>query len=163
MKREDAATLPSGITIPEGLELVSRGGRPAKVARDIGVLLARHLKFEELNGWGAADAWVVGHWSHRGLSVPKHVRDRCAIARKHLPKRFTLFVAKQRGLAGLVEADPNSSRVLTIDGLAVAAGPLTGGVSWLWHTSLHEAIEARVSTQMQLGTSLNPIAAVLRR
>lgn len=164
MKRETtAATLPSGIALPEGLELVNRGGRPAKVARDVGVLLARQLKFEELSTMAKADAWIVDHWRHRGLTLPEHVRKRCAEAHKRLPRKFTLFVLRDRGVAGLVESDPNGPRVLTIDGLPVAAGALPGGVSWLWHTSLHEAVEARVSIQADLGTSLSPIAAALRR
>jgi hypothetical protein len=159
---ESHAGLPAGVLVPEGLELRRAGGRPPKVARDVGVMLARQKKFEEFGTYALADAWVLEHWKHHGLTDSKHVRDRCAAAKKKLPQRFLLIFSAR--LATLVEVDPMAVRLLTIDGAAVPAGALPGGQCWLWCDEMYEAAEARVRTPAaQPDLTPNVIAASLRR
>ena len=159
--------------MPEGFTLKRTRGRPAAFARDVAVLLARHRKFEELGTLALADAWVLEHWKHRGITQTKHVRDRRQIALAGLPQQHLLVLVQ--GLTCLiearrsrdqwvtrVEADKSSGlpRVADSVGMSVVAG----GVCWLWCEGMHEAVEARASARTTAApTALNSIAKTFRK
>lgn len=174
MKPDEApAELPSGTTVPEGFTLKRTRGRPRAFARDVAVLLARHRKFEELGTLALADAWVLKHWEHRGLTETKHVRDRRDVALAGLPQQHLLVLVQ--GLTCLIEAKRSreqwvtrveadktsgSPRVADSVGMSVVAG----GVCWLWRDEMYEAVEARASARATAPpTALNSIVRTFGR
>lgn len=149
----------SGSTIPPGMVLVPKGGRPRKYARDAGVYLAyqwRRALFKE--SAKEAEVWILEAWKHRGLSESAHVRAAIARSKKRTwlmdcaiqyndcmsfevkPAAVRLFDGAQERLHWLRAEDlPGDFQK---ERSAVSAAPASmrhGGYGCIWQPGMHEA------------------------
>ena len=164
-------------SVPPGMMLVPKGGRPRKYARDAGVYLAylwRRTLFKE--SAKDAEAWILEAWKHRGLSEAAHVRAAIARSKKRTwlmdcdiqyndcmrfetkPAAVHLFDSAQARTYWLRAEDlPGDFQK---ERAAVSAAPASmrhGGYGCVWQQGMHEAqITKLVPLQSERGQSEPP-------